>query len=1304
MSRDSSRKPSGSSSHSRNQSPTNSPSNFTPKRLTPNTTGNMLNVGVGGAANLSGYNSGWQVWGSASPSKLNPSQSTSVTPTDLSPVQPDVSHRGNLREGWTPSRPTSGGNWDEDVSNPHSQELAQMETQLPLNIHSTRQRNASSQSLSGSKIDHRTKAHSPFYGEHSVPKEAIPRHYPNTSPPFGTGFSGQQPGFPTGGHDPVRSSSVVDDLSIAIRGMAVEEDFSANREHGQLAQLPQASPNQGAQARLPPSIVQPRLPYGAYSNYYPPAPRDPYPEYTYGYDAYRGPTDPSMYGSPAIGNISAPSMFPSANVAPPNMALPDPHRQQQHMFYDYGLNRPPPPQQSQFFYPTHQPLIYTPGPPSMLHPPLLNPVAPLLVDKKREASYNMQQQLISQNPMFNALRTTPPPPHIPGYPPTLDFGAQMSVMLPGTGVYGPGVAGLQGYHPAMRRDGAVTFRSPVLEEFRTNKSRVWELKDIWGHIVEFSGDQHGSRFIQQKLETASSEEKQSVFDEIVPNNTLQLIQDVFGNYVIQKIFEHGTQVQKTRLANAMEGHVFPLSIQMYGCRVVQKAIECILPEQQSTFVRELEPHIQDCVRHAHGNHVIQKLIERVSPERLGFVSLFRGCVMDLATNSYGCRVLQRCLEHLPEDMVAPLLEELHRRAVQLMTDQYGNYVIQFIIEHGKPQDRALVISKLRGHLLELARHKFASNVCEKALVSSDTETRRTLVDEFLVPKTEGAAPVPALMKDQFGNYVLQRAVMVADADQRERLIVIIRGQIPTMRRYSSAYNKHLLSTLKQTSIFDHLTSSPAKSDSPSRTRSKRQSPSPSKSQYHRRVSDESEDDSSDIGAIKFEPIRPSSEDDEDEIQEQASAPKRRKIIVIDTDDSDGDTDILGSKVIKGKGKQKEKEKKSRIIRKRADSDSESEDVVLNKPKGRRKLVKGERPSSPPRQEESSDDDLDTNDILEDRFRARGQKTAYQKNLERLKRKKQGKPLESESEGEVSEVEDVTPFRGAKPHVEISDGSDDEEEDEDQNDDRMSEDDFIVEDDGAPTAELPTEFSMETHQDLSHQFKKVFQFFVHLATRELSDRHDFMFTVLESEEYFSVPLKVFRRKLFGLRDSLVASSVWRPYFKRALEKHPDFDLLRMDFAVPGCDACHLGARMSTFQARLTGKGYDPVGYGTLSDSDDEDEDGENSDDGGMDKTEFHLGRFCARRTRVYHDISHWEYTLFKSVDQEVRSIRGDEDRAFVRVAFAGGKKPPKDTQDADAICDWLDERRVIDLEWQRLKGIMDNARNLEMMAKKGQDVD
>ena len=59
--------------------------------------------------------------------------------------------------------------------------------------------------------------------------------------------------------------------------------------------------------------------------------------------------------------------------------------------------------------------------------------------------------------------------------------------------------------------------------------------------MEFAGDQHGSRFIQQKLETASLEEKQIVFEELLPN-ALQLMTDVFGNYVIQKFFEHGNEL------------------------------------------------------------------------------------------------------------------------------------------------------------------------------------------------------------------------------------------------------------------------------------------------------------------------------------------------------------------------------------------------------------------------------------------------------------------------------------------------------------------------------------------------------------------------------------------------------------------------------------------------------------------------------------------------------------------------------------------------------------------------------------------
>lgn len=150
--------------------------------------------------------------------------------------------------------------------------------------------------------------------------------------------------------------------------------------------------------------------------------------------------------------------------------------------------------------------------------------------------------------------------------PAQPYSGSMSPLMPPT-------------HPGSRRQEEFSsLRSVLLEEFRSNSksNKRYELKDIYDHVVEFSGDQHGSRFIQQKLETANSDEKETIFSEIRPNS-LQLMTDVFGNYVIQKFFEHGNQLQKSILAKQMEGHVLSLSLQMYGCRVVQKVADRLHP-------------------------------------------------------------------------------------------------------------------------------------------------------------------------------------------------------------------------------------------------------------------------------------------------------------------------------------------------------------------------------------------------------------------------------------------------------------------------------------------------------------------------------------------------------------------------------------------------------------------------------------------------------------------------------------------------------------------------------------------------------
>lgn len=53
------------------------------------------------------------------------------------------------------------------------------------------------------------------------------------------------------------------------------------------------------------------------------------------------------------------------------------------------------------------------------------------------------------------------------------------------------------------------------------------------------------------------------------------------------------------------------------------------------------------------------------------------------------------------------------------------------MEHGKPQERALIISKLAGQIVKMSQQKFASNVVEKCLTFGGPEERKLLVNEIL---------------------------------------------------------------------------------------------------------------------------------------------------------------------------------------------------------------------------------------------------------------------------------------------------------------------------------------------------------------------------------------------------------------------------------------------------------------------------------------------------------------------------------------------------------------------------------------------
>ncbi|KAF8628447.1 hypothetical protein AX15_003962 [Amanita polypyramis BW_CC] len=446
-------------------------------------------------------------------------------------------------------------------------------------------------------------------------------------------------------------------------------------------------------------------------------------------------------------------------------------------------------------------------------------------------------------------------------------------------------------------------------------------------------------------------------------------------------------------------------------------------------------------------------------------------------------------------------------------------------------------------------------------------------------------------------------------------------------------------------------------------------------------------DSDDVHAIKFQSKAPTTRNTHPAVK------RRKNLYVIDSESgenastlSEEDSDTGQVPARKGKRQQ---------IR----SDSSDSDSPI--PAAASTVVNARTPQQECSDDEELGEEVDKDFILPTRLRARGKMTAFQKGLEKLKRRKQrqraGSTSQSNGSREESDVSesDVKPIKGAKPHDDYTslfgDGTDE---------DSDSSSNFIVEDDGVTPQPLPAEFSMESHQDLSHQFKRVFQLFVHIAIRPPADRHQFMLNQMRDEEYFTIPLKIIRRKLLGLRDSLVASSAWRPEFKRSLERYPKFDLTQLDYAMPGCDACHLGSRRSTLIGRLSGVPYDKHGFGKIPDESDSDDDSASDE---PDNFEYNLGRFCGKRTRVYHELTHWEYALFENILQEVDDLHAaKQSKGFIRIAYAGRKRPPDDLGDADGICEWLDERKIIDMEWQRIKDVTESARHLEMVAGKDGD--
>lgn len=143
-------------------------------------------------------------------------------------------------------------------------------------------------------------------------------------------------------------------------------------------------------------------------------------------------------------------------------------------------------------------------------------------------------------------------------------------------------------------------------------------------------------------------------------------------------------------------------------------------------------------------------------------------VIELCLHTYGCRVIQRILENCEEQQTKLIIDFILADISILTKDQFGNYVIQHILEQGKTQeDKNRIVKSIKGKVIEMSNHKFASNVVEKCLQHGSDKDKKDIIDEFLESNYELAEEITnmnggnqlngalyTLMKDRYGNYVI----------------------------------------------------------------------------------------------------------------------------------------------------------------------------------------------------------------------------------------------------------------------------------------------------------------------------------------------------------------------------------------------------------------------------------------------------------------------------------------------------------------------------------------------------------------------
>jgi hypothetical protein len=160
------------------------------------------------------------------------------------------------------------------------------------------------------------------------------------------------------------------------------------------------------------------------------------------------------------------------------------------------------------------------------------------------------------------------------------------------------------------------------------------------HCVDVGTHRHGCCVLQRCIDHASGEQKAWLIRQI-SNNAFVLVQDPFGNYVVQYILDLNEPVFTEPLVAMFQGRVGQLSRQKFSSNVIEKCLRCAQEPSKDMLIEEmLQPSELDrLLRDSFANYVIQTALDYANPSmKTRLIEAIRPYLPAIRTTPYGRRI------------------------------------------------------------------------------------------------------------------------------------------------------------------------------------------------------------------------------------------------------------------------------------------------------------------------------------------------------------------------------------------------------------------------------------------------------------------------------------------------------------------------------------------------------------------------------------------------------------------------------------------------------------------------------------------